>query len=48
MFTAVLNNDYPVTQGAFFLLGVMVVVMRLVTDVVYTYLDPRIKFGENE
>jgi peptide/nickel transport system permease protein len=46
--TAVLNNDYPVTQGAFFLLGVLVVVMRLLTDVVYTYLDPRIKFGENE
>jgi peptide/nickel transport system permease protein len=43
---AVLNNDYPVTQAVFFVLAVMIVIMRLVTDVAYTYLDPRIKFGE--
>ncbi|MFB6267205.1 MAG: ABC transporter permease [Halodesulfurarchaeum sp.] len=44
--TAVLNNDYPVTQAVFFMLAVLIVVMRLLTDVAYTYLDPRIKFGE--
>ncbi|WP_224269645.1 ABC transporter permease [Haloprofundus salinisoli] len=43
---AVLNNDYPVTQAAFFMLAVLVVFMRLITDIAYTYLDPRIKFGE--
>lgn len=43
---AVLNNDYPVTQAVFFVLAVMIVIMRLLTDVAYTYLDPRIKFGE--
>ena len=43
---AVLSGDFPVAQAAFFLIAVLVVVMRLVTDVVYTYLDPRIKFGE--
>lgn len=44
---AVLNNDMPVAQATFFMIAVMVVIMRLLTDVVYTYLDPRIKFGEN-
>ncbi|MXR41481.1 ABC transporter permease subunit [Halobaculum sp. WSA2] len=46
--TSVLNRDFPVAQATFFLLAVLVVIMRLVTDVVYTYLDPRIKFGEGE
>ena len=44
---AVLNNDMPVAQATFFMIAVMVVIMRLLTDVVYTYLDPRIKFGED-
>ena len=42
----VLNDDFPVTQAIFFMLAVLLVALRLVTDVVYTYLDPRIKFGE--
>lgn len=42
---AILNRDFPVALASFFMLGVLIVVMRLVTDVVYTYLDPRIKFG---
>lgn len=44
--SAVLNRDYPVTQAAFFMLAILIVAARLLTDVVYTYLDPRIKFGE--
>ncbi|WP_435128444.1 ABC transporter permease [Halobaculum sp. D14] len=46
--SAVLNLDFPVAQAAFFMIAVLIVLMRLVTDVVYTYLDPRIKFGEGE
>ncbi|WP_233274736.1 ABC transporter permease [Haladaptatus cibarius] len=42
---AVLEQDYPVTQAAFFILAVLIIVMRLLTDIAYTYLDPRIKFG---
>ena len=45
---AVLNRDFPVAQASFFVIAVLIVVMRLLTDVVYTYLDPRIKFGETE
>ena len=42
----VLNRDFPTTQAVFFVLAVLVVVARLLTDIAYTYLDPRIKFGE--
>ncbi|MFB6194169.1 MAG: ABC transporter permease [Halobaculum sp.] len=45
---AVLQRDFPTAQAAFFMLAVMVVIARLLTDVVYTYLDPRIKFGGKE
>ncbi|MFB6221625.1 MAG: ABC transporter permease [Halolamina sp.] len=45
---AVLANDYPITQAAFFMLALLIVVMRLVTDIAYTFLDPRIKFGEGQ
>ena len=46
--SSVLERDFPVAQATFFLLAVLVVIMRLLTDIVYTYLDPRIKFGESE
>jgi len=42
---AVLGRDYPLAQALFYVLAILIVVMRLITDVVYTYLDPRIKFG---
>lgn len=45
---AISNRDFPVALASFFMLGVLIVVMRLITDVAYTYLDPRIKFGENK
>ena len=42
---AILSRNFPVALAAFFWLGVIIVVMRFLTDVAYTYLDPRIKFG---
>ncbi|WP_244605235.1 ABC transporter permease [Halorussus halobius] len=45
---SVAAQDYPATQAAFFILAVLVIVMRLLTDIAYTYLDPRIKFGEEQ
>jgi peptide/nickel transport system permease protein len=46
--TAILARNFPVALAAFFMLGVLIVVLRLLTDVAYTYLDPRIKFGESQ
>jgi ABC-type dipeptide/oligopeptide/nickel transport system permease component len=40
---AIYNRDYPVVQAAVFLLASTFVVVNLIVDVVYTYLDPRIR-----
>jgi ABC-type dipeptide/oligopeptide/nickel transport system permease component len=40
---AIYNRDYPVVQAAVFLLATTFVLVNLVVDVVYTYLDPRIR-----
>ena len=37
------SRDYPVLQGIFLLLGVSVVVANFVADIVYGYLDPRVR-----
>jgi peptide/nickel transport system permease protein len=36
-------RDYPVLQGIFLLLAVSVVIANLVADIVYGYLDPRVR-----
>jgi peptide/nickel transport system permease protein len=40
---AIANRDYPVVQAAVFLLASTFVIVNLLVDVVYTYLDPRIR-----
>jgi len=40
---AIYNRDYPVVQAAVFLLSSTFVLVNLVVDVLYTYLDPRIR-----
>src|SRR5215468_10590340 len=40
---AIYNRDYPVVQAAVFLLATTFVLVNLVVDIVYTYLDPRIR-----
>ncbi|HEX2439312.1 MAG TPA: nickel ABC transporter permease [Methylomirabilota bacterium] len=40
---AIANRDYPVVQAAVFLLASTFVLVNLMVDLVYTYLDPRIR-----
>jgi ABC-type dipeptide/oligopeptide/nickel transport system permease component len=40
---AIYNREYPVVQAAVFLLATTFVVVNLFVDVLYTYLDPRIR-----
>jgi len=40
---AIYNRDYPVVQAAVFLLASTFVLVNLVVDILYTYLDPRIR-----
>jgi len=43
--TSVQNRDFPVVQGVALLLGAIVVIINLVTDLGYSLLDPRIRLS---
>jgi ABC-type dipeptide/oligopeptide/nickel transport system permease component len=40
---AIFNRDYPVVQAAVFILATTFVVVNFLVDIMYTYLDPRIR-----
>src|SRR5690606_18373679 len=40
---AAINKDFPVLQGAVFVLVLIVISMNLIIDLLYTVLDPRVK-----
>lgn len=42
--TAIVNKDYPVIQGVVLLFAATYVLVNLVIDISYTFLDPRIKY----
>lgn len=41
--TSISNRDYPVLQGIFLLAAVSVVVINILTDLLYAFLDPRVR-----
>ncbi len=41
---AVSNNDYPLALACFLLIAIVVLIANLVVDVLYAYLDPRIRY----
>lgn len=43
IYDSVRNNDYPVLQGIFLFMAVLVVIANIIADIVNAYLDPRIK-----
>ena len=43
IYEAINRRDYPMLQGAFLLLAVSVVIANLGADLLYSYLDPRVK-----
>ena len=45
LYDATLNRDYPLLMGIFLLVGTSVIVANIVTDVAYTFLDPRVKYS---
>jgi peptide/nickel transport system permease protein len=45
MVEAASNSDYPVAQATFLLLAALVIVLNLISDIAYCYLDPRISVG---
>ncbi|MGH9263774.1 MAG: ABC transporter permease [Acidimicrobiales bacterium] len=43
VYESVLSRDYPVLQGCFLLIAVGVIVANLVAELVYPFLDPRVR-----
>jgi ABC-type dipeptide/oligopeptide/nickel transport system permease component len=41
--TAISQRDYPVVQAVVFVLAITFVLMNLLTDLTYSYIDPRIR-----
>ncbi len=41
---AVMHRDFPVAQGAILLLSFALVVMNIAIDILYAYIDPRIRY----
>jgi ABC-type dipeptide/oligopeptide/nickel transport system permease component len=42
---ATLNRDYPVLMALFILVSTSVILANLVTDLLYTLLDPRVRYS---
>ena len=42
---AVFARDYPIVTGVFLVVGVSVLVINLVVDLAYGFLDPRVRYG---
>ncbi len=43
---AIVSRDYPVVQGLVLLAAVVYAVMNLLVDILYTYVDPRVRLTE--
>lgn len=46
--TCILKSDFPVVQGVVLLVATIFVMMNLIVDVIYAFLDPRIKYSKKE
>lgn len=42
--TSITNRDYPVIMGTILLYAVLLVIMNLLVDILYAFLDPRIRY----
>ncbi|HUT87685.1 MAG TPA: ABC transporter permease subunit [Candidatus Heimdallarchaeota archaeon] len=44
MLDSLMRRDYPVLMGLLIVMSVGVVILNLLTDLLYAYLDPRIVY----
>jgi peptide/nickel transport system permease protein len=44
-YQALLTRDYPILQGCFLVVAIAVILMNFLADLLYGYLDPRIRTG---
>ncbi|GAB7009079.1 ABC transporter permease [Halorubrum trueperi] len=48
MWTAVTDSNYPLAQGAFLMIALVIMMMNLVVDILSVYVDPRASVGGGE
>ncbi len=44
MVQSILTRDLPITQGALFFFAMIFIIVNLVVDIIYAWVDPRIKY----
>jgi peptide/nickel transport system permease protein len=44
---SIARRDYPLIQGAIMIIAAIYVVVNLIVDILYVYIDPRIRYGGN-
>jgi ABC-type dipeptide/oligopeptide/nickel transport system permease component len=42
---AVRRRDYPLVQGCLLMISTVVILVNLVVDMLYAYVDPQIRYG---
>lgn len=47
-YLAIVNRDYPIVFGTLFIFSIMGLVISLVSDLIYTWIDPRIDFDRRD
>jgi len=45
MLNAVYQRDYPLVQGVILVIALLFVLINLVVDILYAYLNPRIRYA---
>ena len=44
LFSSISKRDYPMLSGIYLIIALSVAVMMIVVDIVYSLIDPRIKY----
>ena len=42
---AIMKSDFPIVQGVVLLIAFIFVMMNLIVDIIYAFLDPRIRYS---
>jgi len=45
IYEAVCYNDFPILQGVFFFFTIVMILLTVAVDILYAYLDPRVRLG---
>ena len=46
-YESVIKRDYPVVMGTLFFFSLIALIAKLINDLLYVFVDPRVKFEGN-